>query len=196
MKSKKSPSKTHPKKKSVVAKKKFKTLISEAKIESRIRKLGLEISKHYQAQSTQRLLVVGILKGSFIFLADLVRSLSIPCEIDFIEVSSYGAGAETSGEIKLKRDLEIEIKGRDVLLVEDIVDTGLTMNHLLKMLGARFPRSVAICSLLDKPSRRRVAVDVDFLGFTIEDHFVVGYGLDFNNRFRELSEVVIFDPAA
>jgi hypoxanthine phosphoribosyltransferase len=176
--------------------KKFKTLLSEKKIHNRIVKLGAEITKHYQKSGTGHLLVVGILKGSFIFLADIVRAIKIPVQIDFIEVSSYGASTVSSGSIQLKRDLEIDISNQDVLIVEDIVDTGHTMTYLCEMLGRRNPRSVKICSLLDKPSRRKKPIDVDFLGFTIEDHFVVGYGLDYNNRFREIRSVVIYDPAA
>lgn len=174
---------------------KFKTLISDKEIRERILSLSKEISAHYQNQNTQRLICLGILKGSFIFLADLVRELGIACEVDFIEASSYGAGTVTSGEVKILRDVSVPIKGRDVLIIEDIVDTGLTMTRLVDHLKSHQPRSIKICSLLDKPSRRKVKMDVDFLGFTIEDHFVVGYGLDYDNRFRELKSVVIFDPA-
>ncbi len=172
---------------------KFKVLLSKEEISKRIQVLGKEVSAHYQREKTESLVVLGILKGSFIFTADFVRALDIPCEIDFIEASSYGAGTTSSGEVKILRDTSVPLKGRDIILVEDIVDTGLTISRLLAHLKVHEPKSIKVCSLLDKPSRRKTKVDVDFLGFTIDDHFVIGYGLDYNNRYREIPEVVIYD---
>ncbi|MDB5037645.1 MAG: hypoxanthine phosphoribosyltransferase [Bacteriovoracaceae bacterium] len=172
----------------------FKVLIHEKEIGKRVHELGAQISEHYKKKGAECLYIIGVLKGSFIFLSDLVRSLSIPCEIDFLEASSYGASTVSSGEVKLVRDIRFSIKDRDVLIVEDILDTGHTMEYLLKHLSAQKPKSLSICSFLDKPSRRKTAVKADFLGFTIDDHFVIGYGLDFNNRYREVRSVVIYEP--
>ena len=166
-------------------------LYKREQILKRVGELGSEISRHY-ANLDEPLIVIGILKGSFIFLADLVRALKIPCEIDFIEASSYGSGTISSGEVKIVRDVSLPIENRDVLIVEDIVDTGITMSHLFDHLRSHQPRSVSLCSFLQKPSRKVKEVKIDFLGFTIEDHFVVGYGLDFNNRYRELPDLVIY----
>ncbi len=170
-----------------------KVLLSEANIKKRVEELGKQISEHYKKRNAKELVVIGVLKGSFIFLADLVRQFSLPCEIDFVEASSY-VGTSSSGEVAIKRDPPISLEGRDVLLVEDIIDTGLTMVKLLDHFKSRNAQSVAVCSLLFKPSRTKEKVRIDFLGFKIDDHFVVGYGLDFNDRYRELKDIVILDP--
>lgn len=171
----------------------FSVLLSRSVIAERLQLLGAEISKDYSGQKSP-ILLVGVLRGSFIFLADLVRKIQVPCEIDFIEVSSYGSGTVTSGSVQLRRDLRAQIKDRNVILVEDIVDTGHTVKFLKEHIQKLSPKSLKICSLLDKPSRRQVQASVDYIGFSIEDHFVVGYGLDFDDKYRQIPDVVIYDP--
>ena len=173
----------------------YKVLISKEQIQNRIVELGAEISQKFKASHDKPLVVIGVLKGSFIFLADLVREISTPLEIDFVEASSYGAGTTSSGEVKLSRDIKIPIAGRDVIIVEDIVDTGHTISFLTQHLAAHKPRSISVASLLFKPARQIKEVKIDFLGFTIDDYFVIGYGLDLNNKFREIKEVVIYEPS-
>lgn len=172
----------------------FPILIEETKIEKRVVELGLEISNHFK-NLDKPLVVLGVLKGSFIFMADLVRALHIPCEMDFIELSSYGSGTTSSGTVKLKREPSIDLKGRHVLVVEDIIDTGHTFKFLHEYLGAKNPASLKTCAFLDKPSRRLVPMSVDFVGFPIEDHFVLGYGLDLDGRYREFSSIVIYQQS-
>jgi len=167
-------------------------LISHDQIKQRVTFLGAEISKEVMQHHPFDLVVVGVLKGSFIFMADLIRELSVPCEIDFVETSSYGEGTLSSGSVLLKRDIQLDIQGRDLLLVEDIVDTGYTVSFLLDHFRVKKPRSMAVCALLYKPARKVKEVPIDFLGFTIEDHFVVGYGLDYNNKCRELKDIMIY----
>ncbi len=157
-------------------------LISEADLRERVKALGAQIARDYAGRS---LLVVGVLKGSFIFLADLVRAIDLPISIDFIGISSY-QGTSTTGVVKITSDLSRPIEGKDVLLVEDIVDTGLSMRYLLDNLATRRPASVKVCALLEKPSRARVQVPIDYRGFVIGDEFVVGYGLDWDGRMRNL----------
>jgi hypoxanthine phosphoribosyltransferase len=157
--------------------------IDEAKLHARIRELGQQITRDYQDQPV---VVVGVLKGSILFFADLIRQIDLPIHIDFLGLSSYGAGLETSGVVRITSDLTKPIEGRHVLVVEDIIDTGLTMKFLLENLATRKPLSVKICSLLEKPARARVKVAIDYLGFTIPDEFVVGYGLDFDEKLRNL----------
>jgi len=163
-------------------------LITEEEIARRVRELGEEISRDYAGKE---LLVVGILKGAVIFMADLVRCLTIPVRLDFMAVSSYGASSESSGVVRILKDLEQNIEGLDVLIVEDIVDTGLTLNYLRENLLTRGPASLKICTLLDKPSRRKVDVQVDYNGFVIPDEFVVGYGLDYDGRYRHLRDILV-----
>jgi hypoxanthine phosphoribosyltransferase len=158
-------------------------LISAQQLQVRVAELGREISRDYAKQD---LALVAVLKGSFVFLADLVRSIDIECSIDFLVVSSYGSSETTSGVVQISSDLTSPIAGRDVLLVEDIVDTGLTMRYLLQNLETRNPASVKVCSLLHKPARCRVEVPIHYKGFTIDDHFVVGYGLDYRQKLRNL----------
>ena len=160
-------------------------LISEDAIQARVRQLGREISKDYEGKP---LLLVGILKGAAIFLADLVRAIDVPVDYDFVAISSYGSGTQSSGVVELKKDVDAEVAGRHVLIVEDIVDTGWTLrlSYLSERLLARKAAGVRICALLDKPSRRQVDVKIDYRGFVIEDRFVVGYGLDLAGRYRNL----------
>lgn len=158
------------------------TLISRDRIQSRVRELGQQITRDYKGNE---LMVVGVLRGAFIFTADLIREIDLPIVVDFLQVSSY-AGTETSGVVRFEVDLGHSIEGRDVLIVEDVIDTGLTMRYLLDHLKLRNPRSIKICALLSKPSRARVVVAADYAGFEIGDRFVVGYGLDFDQHYRNL----------
>ena len=160
------------------------TLIGAADVQARVRELAAAINSHFA--DTDKLFVIGLLRGSFIFIADLVRMLEVPVEIDFIEASSYGDGTESSREVRILKDLRGEIAGRDVLVVEDIVDTGYTLGHVLNLLRSREPARLEVCALLSKPSRREVEVAVRWIGFEIPDSFVVGYGIDFAQRNRNL----------
>jgi hypoxanthine phosphoribosyltransferase len=162
-------------------------MISAKSIAARVEALAREISDFYRG--TDKLVVVGLLRGSFIFIADLVRELDLPVEIDFIEVSSYGNSTESSREVRVLKDLRGEIEGRDVLVVEDIVDTGYTLKHVLDILATRHPKRMEVCALLDKPSRREVDVKARWIGFEIPDKFVVGYGIDYAQRNRNLSHI-------
>jgi len=158
-------------------------LIDQQSLERRIAELGEEISRDY---ADKDLALLGILKGSIIFLADLARALTVECTIDFLGLSSYGNSTTSSGVVQITSDLSAPIEGRDVLVVEDIIDTGLTMRYLLENLTTRKPKSLKVCSLLHKPARTKVAVPIDYTGFTIEDKFVIGYGLDYEDRFRNI----------
>lgn len=160
------------------------SLISAKSIAARVESLAKEITAHYK--DTDKLVVVGLLRGSFVFIADLVRELSMPVEVDFLEVSSYGDAMESSREVRIMKDIRGEIEGRDVLVVEDIIDTGHTMAHVMTLLKARGPARLEICTLLDKPSRREVDVKARWVGFEIPDEFVVGYGIDYAQRNRNL----------
>jgi hypoxanthine phosphoribosyltransferase len=162
-------------------------MISAKAIAARVEALAKEISAHYRG--TDKLVVVGLLRGSFIFIADLVRELDLPVEVDFLEVSSYGNSTESSREVRILKDLRGEIEGRDVLLVEDIVDTGHTLKHVLEILNTRHPKRIEVCALLDKPSRREVDVKAKWIGFEIPDRFVVGYGIDYAQRNRNLDHI-------
>ena len=162
-------------------------LISAKSIAARVEALAREISEHFAG--TEKLVVVGLLRGSFIFIADLVRELDLPVEVDFLEVSSYGNATESSREVRILKDLRGEIEGRDILVVEDIVDTGRTLNHVLDILATRHPARVEVCALLDKPSRREVEVKARWIGFEIPDKFVVGYGIDYAQRNRNLPHI-------
>ena len=162
-------------------------LISESDIRAKVAELAARISRDYAGSQP---LLVGLLKGSFIFLADLARALDIDSEIDFLTVSSYGNSMENS-EVRILKDLAEPIQGRDVLIVEDIIDTGLTLSKILELLGGRHPRSLKVCTLLNKPSRRKTPVTVDYNGFDIEDVFVAGYGIDFAQRYRNLPQLVV-----
>lgn len=157
--------------------------ISAAEIAARVAEMGARIRADYVGESLH---VICVLNGAFLFMADLVRAIDLPLSVDFLSVSSYGSRTESSGEVKLVKDLDMSLKNRHVLLVEDIVDTGLTMNYLLHYLQGRTPLSVRVATLLSKPSRRQVEVPIDYLGFEIEDAFVYGYGLDVDHRYRNL----------
>ena len=160
-------------------------MISAKSIAARVEALADEIEAHFAG--TEKLIVVGLLRGSFVFIADLARELDLPLEVDFIEASSYGNAMSSSREVRILKDLRGEIEGRDVLVVEDIVDTGFTLHHVLHLLEARKPRRLEVCALLDKPSRREAEVKARFVGFTIPDEFVVGYGIDYAQMNRNLS---------
>ncbi len=163
-------------------------LISKKELDKQVEELGSRISKDYEGKE---LVIIGVLKGGFIFLADLARKITIPVDIDFISVSSYGDSSKSSGVVKIIKDVDANISGKHVLIVEDIIDTGLTLNHLVELLKTRGPLSVEICAALDKPSRRKAEVHVKYKGIEIPDEFVIGYGLDYAGKYRNLPEVCI-----
>jgi hypoxanthine phosphoribosyltransferase len=167
------------------------TLISESDIHARIASLAAEIEGDYPLGDSVHL--VAILKGGFMFMADLVRAMSERVTMDFMAVSSYGKGTTSSGQVRVLKDLDSNVEGRHVILVEDIVDTGLTLHYLQELLRARAPKSLKTACLLSKPSRRKVDVDVDYIGFTIEDYFVVGYGLDYAEKYRNLPHIAVLE---
>jgi hypoxanthine phosphoribosyltransferase len=169
---------------------KLHVLFTQEEIKQTIATLAAEIRKDYKGKQP---LIVAILKGSFVFLADLVRELNMPLEVDFVKLSSYGSGKETSGKVKMVQGLNTPIKGRHVLVVEDIVDTGLTISSLLDYLKKKKTASLKLCALTDKPSRRKVPVIIDYLGFRVPDKFVVGYGIDWDEKFRYLPNICIID---
>ena len=166
-------------------------MIDEASLQARIRELGAEISSDYEGRD---LLLIGVLKGAVFFMSDLMRHLTIPCEIDFMAISSYGDSTDSSGIVRILKDLDINIESRDVLVVEDIIDSGLTLSYLMRNLEARGPASLEICALLTKPDRREIEVPVRYVGFEIPNRFVIGYGLDFAERYRNLPYVGVLDP--
>jgi len=161
-------------------------LISRGEIAKAVDRLASQINRDYQGKQP---LLIGVLKGSFVFMADLIRQLDLPLELDFIRLSSYGAARESSGSVRVVQGVKTPIKGRDVLVVEDIVDTGITTFFLLDYLRKRKPASLKLCTLTDKPSRRRVPVSIDYLGFTVPDEFIVGYGIDCDEQFRYLPDI-------
>ena len=169
---------------------KLQCLFSQQQIEDTINRLAAEVSRDYHSQYP---LLIAILKGSFMFLADLIRRLDFPLEVDFVRLSSYGRGRESSGEVRVVSGLGSEVKGREVLIIEDIVDTGLTTAFLLDYLRKQKPASLKLCVLTDKPSRRQVPVAIDYLGFTVPDKFLVGYGLDCDEQFRNLPEIYVLE---
>ncbi|NLK35015.1 MAG: hypoxanthine phosphoribosyltransferase [Gracilibacteraceae bacterium] len=166
-------------------------MISEEEIAKRVKELGKQLTEDYRGKE---LLIVGILKGCMLFLSDLVRAIELPLTMDFMVVSSYGTTTKSSGVVRIIKDLEREIEGKDVLIVEDIVDTGLTLSYLVENFKSRNPKSVRICSLLDKPDRRKAQVDIEYVGFKIPDEFVVGYGLDYGENYRNLPFVCVLKP--
>ncbi len=161
-------------------------LLSRAEIDVAVRRLAGELNRDYAGRTP---LLIGVLKGSFVFMADLVRYLDFPLEIDFARVSSYGSGRETSGKVRVLFGPTCTVRGRDVIVVEDIVDTGLSISHFLNYLRKRRPASLRLCALVDKPARRRVPVAIDYLGFTVPDRFLVGCGLDWGEKFRNLPDI-------
>jgi hypoxanthine phosphoribosyltransferase len=164
----------------------LKIIISRDEIAKAVDRLACEIQRDYQDKQP---LLIGVLKGSFVFMADLIRQLDLPLELDFVRLSSYGAGRESSGKVKVVQGVKTPVKGRDVLVVEDIVDTGITISFLLDYLKKKQPASLKLCTLTDKPSRRRVPVSINYLGFTVPNKFIVGYGLDCDERFRNLPQI-------
>ena len=161
-------------------------LVSQAQLKEKIAELGAQITKDYQGKD---LLLVSILKGACVFLSDLMRAVELPLSIDFMCVSSYGAGTVTQGHANIIKDLDVDIEGKDVLIVEDILDSGVTLSHVMEILRSRKPASLRLCSLLEKPERHKVNVPIDYLGFVVPDEFVVGYGLDYAEKYRNLPYV-------
>jgi hypoxanthine phosphoribosyltransferase len=166
------------------------TLVPEADLRRRIGELGKQISSDYEGRD---LIMIGVLKGAILFLADLMRELSVPCEVDFMAVSSYGSSTDSSGVVRILKDLEASIEGRDVLIVEDIIDSGLTLHYLMKNLRARNPASLEVCALLTKPERRRIDLPIRYVGFEIPNRFAIGYGLDHGQRYRNLPYVAALE---
>lgn len=166
-------------------------LIPEDRLQQRITELGAQISRDYAGED---LLLLAVLKGSVLFLSDLMRHITIPHAVDFMATSSYGASTESSGIVRILKDLDEPIQGRNVLIVEDIIDTGHTLNYLLLLLRARMPKSLRICTLLNKPDRREVNVHVDYIGFDIPNEFVLGYGLDYDELYRNLPYIAVLAP--
>jgi hypoxanthine phosphoribosyltransferase len=166
-------------------------LIEHDRLKARVRELGEEVSRDYAGRD---LLLVGVLKGAVFFMADLMRELTVPCEIDFMAISSYGAQTDSSGVVRILKDLDTNIAGRDVLVVEDIIDSGLTLSYLMRSLKARKPASLEVCALMTKPERREIDVPVRYVGFDIPNKFVIGYGLDFAERYRNLPYVAVLHP--
>lgn len=166
-------------------------LVDEATLKQRVQEMGAEITRDYAGKS---LLLVGVLKGAVIFLSELAQKIELPVTFDFMAVSSYGSSTESSGVVRILKDLDESLEGRHVLIIEDIIDTGLTLDYLYRHLQHRRPASLNICTLLDKPSRRLVDVPVKYIGFQIPDYFVVGYGLDFNEQYRNLPYVAVLEP--
>jgi hypoxanthine phosphoribosyltransferase len=163
-------------------------LIERDALQERVAALGREVSADY---ANRDLLLIGVLKGAVFFMADLMRNVTVPCEVDFMAISSYGASTDSSGVVRILKDLDINIEGRDVLVVEDIIDSGLTLSYLMRNLEARGPASLEVCALLTKPDRREMDVPVRYIGFEIPDRFVIGYGLDFAERYRNLPYVAV-----
>jgi hypoxanthine phosphoribosyltransferase len=166
------------------------TLVGAEDLQRRVTELGGEISRDYEGRD---LVLVGVLRGAVLFVADLMRALTIPCEVDFMAVSSYGSATDSSGVVRIHKDLDSSIEGRDVVIVEDIIDSGLTLQYLMRNLQARDPRSLEVCALLTKPERRRVDLPIKYVGFEIPNRFAIGYGLDYAQRYRNLGYVAALD---
>jgi len=170
----------------------LKTLFSKERIASEVKRLGEEISRDYR---DREIVLVAVLNGSFIFFADLVRAISVPVVVDFVRLASYGSETRSSGIVEMRKDLELPVRGRHILVVEDIVDSGLTLESLYHRLLLREPASLKICTLIDKRSRREVEIEVDYVGMTMDDGFIVGYGLDLDERYRNLPDIQLVDEA-
>ena len=169
----------------------LRVLLSEDEIREKVRELGGKITADYK---NSNLMLVTVLKGAVVFLADLMRQIDVPAEIDFMVVSSYGSGVKSSGVVKIVKDLDVPLAGKDILIVEDILDSGLTLSYIKELLESRGPRSIRIATLLDKPSRRKVDLQADYIGFSVPDEFVIGYGLDYDERYRNLPYIGILKP--
>jgi hypoxanthine phosphoribosyltransferase len=166
-------------------------LITSQEIEDKVREIGARITEDYKGEKP---LLIGILRGAVVIMSDLMRNIDLQCELDFMDISSYGTGTSSSGVVRILKDLEEDITDRHVLIVEDIIDTGLTLSYLLRSLQARKPASLEICALLSKPSRRRADLEVRYLGFEVPDEFVVGYGLDYAGAYRNLPDICVLKP--
>jgi hypoxanthine phosphoribosyltransferase len=166
-------------------------LITSQEIEDKVREIGARITEDYEGEKP---LLIGILRGAVVIMSDLMRHIDLQCELDFMDISSYGTGTSSSGVVRILKDLEEDITDRHVLIVEDIIDTGLTLSYLMRSLQARKPASLEICALLSKPSRRRADLDVRYLGFEVPDEFVVGYGLDYAGAYRNLPDICVLKP--
>ena len=169
----------------------LRVLLSEDEIREKVRELGGKITADYK---NSNLMLVTVLKGAVVFLADLMRQIDVPAEIDFMVVSSYGSGVKSSGVVKIVKDLDVPLAGKDILIVEDILDSGLTLSYIKELLESRGPRSIRIATLLDKPSRRKVDLQADYIGFSVPDEFVIGYGLDYDEKYRNLPFVGVLKP--
>ena len=169
----------------------LRVLLSEDEIREKVRELGGKITADYK---NSNLMLVTVLKGAVVFLADLMRQIDVPAEIDFMVVSSYGSGVKSSGVVKIVKDLDVPLAGKDILTVEDILDSGLTLSYIKELLESRGPRSIRIATLLDKPSRRKVDLQADYIGFSVPDEFVIGYGLDYDEKYRNLPYIGILKP--
>lgn len=167
-------------------------LFDEATIAAKVHELGTLITKDYAGKSP---FLIGVLKGCFVFMADLAREINLPCDIDFMAVSSYGSGTTTTGAVQIKKDLSRDIEGRDVIIIEDILDSGVTLSYPKSYLGNRNPASIKICTLMDKPARRKADIFADYVGFVSPDEFVVGYGLDYDEKYRNLPFIGVLKPA-
>ena len=169
----------------------LRVLLSEEEIRAKCKEMGARISQEYKGKN---LMLVTVLKGAVVFLADLMRAIEVPAEIDFMVVSSYGSGVKSSGVVKIVKDLDVPLAGKDLLIVEDILDSGLTLSYIKELLASRGPASIKIATLLDKPSRRKVDLVADYIGFSVPDEFVIGYGLDYDDKYRNLPYIGILKP--
>lgn len=169
----------------------LRVLLSEEEIRAKCKEMGARISQEYKGKN---LMLVTVLKGAVVFLADLMRAIEVPAEIDFMVVSSYGSGVKSSGVVKIVKDLDVPLAGKDLLIVEDILDSGLTLSYIKELLASRGPASIKIATLLDKPTRRKVDLVADYIGFSVPDEFVIGYGLDYDEKYRNLPYIGILKP--
>ena len=169
----------------------LRVLLSEEEIRAKVKEMGQKITEDYK---NSNLMLVTVLKGAVVFLADVMRQIDVPAEIDFMVVSSYGSGVKSSGVVKIVKDLDVPLEGKDILIVEDILDSGLTLSYIKELLASRGQRSIKIATLLDKPSRRKVDLQADYVGFSVPDEFVIGYGLDYDEKYRNLPYIGILKP--
>lgn len=169
----------------------LRVLLSEEEIHAKVQEMGRKITEDYK---NSNLMLVTVLKGAVVFMADIMRQIDVPAEIDFMVVSSYGSGVKSSGVVKIVKDLDVPLEGKDILIVEDILDSGLTLSYIKELLSSRGPRSIKIATLLDKPSRRKVDLQADYVGFSVPDEFVIGYGLDYDEKYRNLPYIGILKP--